>query len=169
MPDLIAQRYIPPIDWAGVPAAHRGKLSAVCRTLAECQDITGWFGDPAFCPYLPILVMVPGTQPTLIPGFGYATAAELQDCAVTAWEMQSAKIAKQGAVLDYDSLRERHGLMRREEVDEAIRDALWRRAQAHKYSPVTDPMRQPSYPGSAGRTLHKVAEDQGWKSKEKEA
>ena len=145
MPELLVQYQIPPINWRNVPLPYRGKLSAVCRSAAECEDLVAWFGDAAFCPYLPVLVMVPGTQPTLIPGFGYATAAELQDCAVAAWHMQSDKLAKQGTVLDFDSLREKHGLMRREDADAAIREAFRERIRKHKANPVTDPFRVPQY------------------------
>ena len=146
-------RRVPPIDWTGVPAAFKGKLSAVCRTAAECDDLVNWFGSPDFCPNLPIMVMVPGTQPTLIPGFGYATAAELRDCAVVTWHTQTEKPAKTGRILDFDALRERRGLMRREDVDSAVREAMLRRIAQHKAHPLTDPFRQPVYPNPTNRTL----------------
>jgi len=146
-------RRVPPIDWAGVPAAFKGKLSAVCRTAAECDELVSWFGSADFCPNLPVMVMVPGTQPTLIPGFGYATAAELRDCAVVAWHTQTEKLAKTGRVLDFDALRERRGLMRREDVDPAVREAMLRRIAQHKAHPVTDPFRQPIRPNPMNRTL----------------
>ncbi len=137
---------IPPIDWKGVPASYHGKLSAVCRTLEDCEGLPRWFGSADFAPYLPVMVMVPGANaPTLVAGLGYATAAELRDCAVAAWSKQTDKLATTGSLADFDALREKHGLMRREEVDNATREAFLRRIADHKANPVTDPSRQPVY------------------------
>jgi len=92
------------------------------------------------------MVMVPGADaPILIAGMGHATVAELQDCAVVTWEQHTDRIAKTGNVLDFDSLRERHGLMRRENVDAATRQALVERIARHKANPISDPFRQPVY------------------------
>ena len=147
-------RRIAPIDWAGVPASFKGKLSAVCRTAAECDELVHWFGSPDFCPNLPIMVMVPGTQPTLIPGFGYATAAELRDCAVVTWHTQAEKLTKMGRVLDFDALRDRRGLMRRERVDTEVREAMLRRVAHHKANPITDPPRKLKYRNPTNRTVY---------------
>ena len=148
---------VPTVDWAGVPASFRGKCSAVCRTAEECGDLVRWFGSPDFCPMLPVMVMVPKADvPTLIAGMGYATAAELQDCAVVVWHEQTDKLAKTGKILDFDALRERHGLMRREEVDAATREALVQRAARHKASPVSDPPRQPTYPNPTAKTCFPI-------------
>src|SRR3990167_2751794 len=145
---------VAPIDWRSVPSQYVGKCSAVCRTAAECDGLAQWFGSPDFAPYLPVMVLVPGADaPTLIAGMGYATAAELRDCAVVTWYQQIEKLAK-GDVLDFDALRERRGLMRREDVDAAAREALLRRIAQHKANPVSDPARQPMYPNPTGRTLH---------------
>jgi hypothetical protein len=137
---------VAPIDWSGVPAQYVGKCSAVCRTLQECQELVRHFGDADFAPFLPVLVMVPGAAaPTAITGLGYATAAELQDCAVVTWETQV------GRSLDFDALREKHGLMRREEVDAATREALLQRVAKHKANPISDPPRQPQRPNPTQR------------------
>ena len=139
-------KLVAPIDYRGVPAQYKGKCSAVCRTLQECGELVRFFGSPDFAPFLPVLVMVPGTDaPTAITGLGYATAAELQDCAVVTWNQQTEKLAK-GRLLDFDALRERHGLMRREAVDAAAREALLQRIAQHKANPISDPARQPLYP-----------------------
>lgn len=149
---------IAPIDWKGVPSQFVGKCSAVCRTAAECDELEAWFGDPNFCPFLPVMVMVPGTPaPTLIQGMGYATAAELRDCAVVTWHSQVERMAKQGALVDFDVAREKRGLMRREDVDAAVRDAMLRRVEQHKANPVTDPFRQPVRQNPTGRTVFKGA------------
>jgi hypothetical protein len=150
-----AAKRVPPISWKGVPASFKGKLSAVCRTATECDELVRWFGSPDFCPLLPVMVVVPGAQaPTLIPGFGYATAAELRDCAVVVWHTQIEKLAATGKLLDFDELRERRGLMRREEVDPAVREAMLNRIAKHKANPITDPPRQPVYPNPTNRTIY---------------
>ena len=147
-------RRVAPIDWQGVPAGFKGKLSAVCRTAAECDELVHWFGSPDFCPNLPIMVMVPGAQPTLIPGFGYATAAELRDCAVVTWHMQTEKLAATGKILDFDALRDRRGLMRREKVDTEVREAMLRRVAKHKANPITDPPRKLKYRNPTNRKVY---------------
>src|SRR3990167_9523842 len=145
---------VAPIDWRSVPSQYVGKCSAVCRTAAECDGLAQWFGSSDFAPYLPVMVMVPGADaPTAIAGLGYATAAELQDCAVVAWQQQTEKLAKTGKLLDYDALRERLGLMRREAVDTAVREALDRRVAQHKANPISDPPRQPIRPNPANSTV----------------
>ena len=142
------------IDWKGVPESFRGKLSAVCRTAGDCDELARWFGSPDFCPLLPVMVIVPGAPaPTLIPGFGYATAAELRDCAVAAWYQQTEKLTSTGQLLDFDELRERRGLMRREDVDPAVREAMLRRIEQHKRNPISDPPRQPVRPNPIGRVV----------------
>ena len=147
-------RRIPPIDWRGIPENFKGKLSAVCRTLEECDGLVRWFGSATFCPLLPVMVIVPGSHaPTLIPGFGYASAAELRDCAVVAWQNQTEQIAMTGGILNFDARRERLGLMRREDVDPAVRNALLDRIAKHKANPVTDPPRQPVYPNPTNRRV----------------
>ncbi len=154
MTAIHAARSVPPIDWAGVPPQFHGKLSAVCRTAEECSELVRRFGSADFCPNLPIMVMVPGADaPTLIPGMGFATAAELQDCAIVTWHVQSEKIASRGHVLDFDELRERRGLMRREEVDSAVREAMLARISRHKANPISDPPRQPQFPNPTNKTL----------------
>ena len=146
---------IAPIDWKGVPASYIGKCSAVCRTVEECGELVRWFGSSDFCPNQPVMVMVPGTDaPTLIAGMGYATAAELQDCAVVTWHEQTRKLATTGKLVDFDALRERRGMMRREEVDLATREALLRRVAQHKANPISDPARQPVYPNPTGKKIY---------------
>lgn len=146
---------IPPIDWAGVPSRYKGKCSAVCRTAEECSEIVRWFGSPDFAPTLPVMVMVPGADaPTLIAGMGIATASELQDCAVVTWHEQTRKLAATGSLVDFDELRERHNLMRREDVDAATRDALRRRVAEHKANPISDPVRKLVYPNPTNRKVY---------------
>jgi hypothetical protein len=145
---------IPPIDWSMVSFQHRvafkDHISALCQSLKDCEGLVAWFGDADFCPFQPVILMIPGSQPVAIAGAGYATAAELRDCAVTYWETTVNRVAS-GSVLDFDTLRERAGMASRDKADELIREALWERAKRHQASPVTDPMRQPVYPNPTGK------------------
>lgn len=156
MIELAARNYTPPINWRGVPYKYIGKASAVCRSLADCADLVHWFGSANFAPFLPILVNAPGGW-TAIAGMGYADAAELQDCAVVLWNRQSEAIARTGTILDFDALREKHGLMRREELEAAVGDAVMRKMAHHRASPVTDPFRVPRHVRVKGKTVHAVA------------
>ena len=150
---------VAPINYKGVPGDFLGKLSAVCRTAEDCAELVRWFGSPDFAPNMPVMVMVPGAHaPTLIAGMGYATAAELQDCAVVTWEQQTTKLAEGKPLLDYDEARERRGLLPREEVDAATRDALLRRVKEHMANPITDPFRKPTYPNPTNKTKFTVGE-----------
>lgn len=142
-----------------MPEDFQGKLSAVCRTAEDCAELVRWFGSSDFAPNLPVMVMVPGAHaPTLIAGMGYASAAELQDCAVVTWEQQTTKLAEGKPLLDYDAARERRGLLRREDVDAATRDALLRRVKEHMANPITDPFRQPTYPNPTNKMKFAIGE-----------
>ena len=142
------------INWTGVPHGLRGKVSAVCRSLKDCEDLVAWFGDGNFCPFQPVLLLIPGNpSPIAIVGDGYATAAELRDCAVDQWEITTERIAKTGRNFDFDEARERAGLPRAEDFDTLYREAMWARIQKHKASPVTDPFRQPDYPNETNKVM----------------
>lgn len=179
MTELIVRRAVPPIDYNRKPRVPAGyqprriktkegvvrtipRVSAVCRSLGECSDLVRWFGDADFCPYLPVLVKAPAGW-TAITGWACASAAELQDCAIALWHRQMDKLTKMGALLAFDELRERHGLMRREDADAAVREALHERIRKHKANPVTDPFRVPQYVRPGERTLHPVADPVSWR------
>lgn len=150
-----------PIDWQGVDARivsmYAGKVSAVCRTLEECQDLVAFFGGPAhaeFQPYLPILIVVPpalgGVSPYGTPtaievvGAGVTTVAELRDICVYQWERTQERFAQNGGQLfDFDALREKAGIQTRAQGDAAIREAMRDAANIHKRNPRTNPGRDP--------------------------
>lgn len=155
-----ARKRVAAIDWTGVPTQYKGKCSAVCRTAMECGELVRWFGSPDFAPYLPVMVMVPGADaPTLIAGMGYATAAELQDCAVVTWHEQTERLAATGHLFDFDALREKHGLMRREDVDAATRQAFIDRIARHKANPISDPQRVPERSNPTAKTQFTTGKD----------
>ena len=147
-----AARRIPPIDWVGVPDAHVGKVSAVCRTLQECEDLVHWFGNAAFCPYQPVIIHGPGGW-TLLIGAGYAPAAELRDLAVTTWNRQALALkANNGNLTNLEELRERYGAAPQKDKMNAIAEAVRERIKRHKANPITDPERKPRYVRVRGRT-----------------
>ncbi len=161
-----AARPMPPLDWTGIPRNlrdnYRDRVSAVCRSKQECADLVHWFGDADFCPFMPVLIYVSGS-PQMIDGMGLAPAAELRDMAVAIWDIITERLAKTGRTFDFDSAREKAGLMRKEDVDAAMREAFRDRVRRHKANPITDPPRQPHYVRVAGKTLHTVADPKGWR------
>lgn len=159
-------------DWYGPPAVPqffwwpKQKVSAVCRSLKECGDLVAWFdGRPNFCPDQPVLLMIPNVNPpVLISGMGFATAAELRDCALEAWAVKSKRMEKLGEVMDFDSLREQHGDVRREDAPAAIAEAFAERIRRHKASPVTDPWKQFKYPNPTQKVVFPQQPDNSsWK------
>lgn len=166
----------PLIDYSDLPMAYWPKatydegtrtsrpkevISAVCRSMADCNDLVHWFDNqPNFCPDLPVLLMIPGAH-TLVTGLGYATAAELRDCCIEAWGVKTGGDAWKR--FNGDELRERYGYARREDVGPMVQEAFWGRVLRHKASPVTDPWKQFKYPNPTRRTLHKTPDSQAWK------
>ena len=155
------------IDWSTIPAQFRplhGKLSAVCRSKEECADLVHWWGlGPEYCPFKPVLLLVPGA-PQQIAGLGQATAAEIRDQAVAVWELIAEDMSKRGRPVDFDDLRERASLRRKEDVDTDMREGFWDRIQRHKAAPRTDPPRQPHYVRVNEKTVHPIS---GFGRKEK--
>ena len=145
MVELLIRKSVQPIDWRGVPEVYVEKASAVCRTLVDCKELIKWFGDAEFAPFLPVLVHAPAGW-TAITGMGYATAAELQDCAVVLWQTQEERLKKFGTLMDFDTLREKAGLVRKEDLTNVVAQTFRDRLAKHKANPRTDPIRQPKYP-----------------------
>ncbi len=177
--NLVGKVQTPLIDYTDVPQAYwpkgdvwpngtifnvREKVSAVCRSMADCQDLVAWFDNqPGFCPDLPVLLLIPGYPPVAVMGLGFATAAELRDCCVEAWGVKTGADAWKR--FETNEMRERMGLPRKEDVKEMTREAFHERVKRHKASPRTDPWKQWEYPNPNKRTLHSVADSQDWKSK----
>ena len=126
-----------------IPLSMQGKVSGIVRNEHDAGEIGAAFGRAAK-PRKPIMLVGPDERTIiLIVGDGVAEAAELEDLALATLNRQQERVRKQGRSLDFDALRERHGLMRREEVDPAIRQALIERIRRHQRSPITDPVRIP--------------------------
>lgn len=166
MPELEVLKRLPPMQWGGVQRnlrdKYEGKVSAVCRSKDECADLVHWFGDEDFCPFLPVFLAIPGA-PQIIAGLGLSTASELRDQAVAVWEIITNRLDKKGTTADFDELREKHGLMRREDVDAAVREAMRDRIKKHRANPITDPPRIPHYVYVNARTTHTVADPSTWR------
>lgn len=124
---------------ARAPGVLNRKVSAVVRNADDAANLAHRLGGSDAMPFRPVLVDTGDSRARrIIVGDGEASAAELQDLAL--------KATTETKRPDFDALRERHGLMRREDVRPAIQDALRRRAQAHIDHPVTDPARVPGGP-----------------------
>ncbi len=162
-PAFASRRATPPINWLGVPDRFYRKVSAVCRNPGDCEDLVRWFGDADFCPYLPIFLMIPGTEGVMLIGMGYATAAELRDDAVNIWGKYTARLAKTGSLMDFDALREKHGDMRKENVAAEMAEAFRERIRKHKANPITDPAREPQYVRVNEKTVFAQTQSTEWK------
>ncbi len=161
-------RNTPEIDWTGVPSKFWGKVSAICRSFSDCLDLEKWFGDGEFEPDLPILLIVPTPEGGFVhcqsAGWGLTSVWEHRDVATEVWEKTTRKLAVgEGLVFDFDEAREKHGLIRREDVDTAVRYALRDAAAKHKASPRTNPGRQPKYPNPLGKVKFPEQPVQAWK------
>jgi len=143
MSDIVVLKTVPPIDWAGVPVPLRGKFSAVVRSLEDAENLVHWYGDARFAPELDIIMDVPGQGWTPVIGAGVTPAAELRDLCVTTWHRALERIAENdGETFDWDTLREKHGYMRREHREAAFAEALMERRRQHQQNERTDPSRQ---------------------------
>lgn len=151
-------------DWKGVPMTFWGKVSAVCRSMADCNNLVQWFDDqPNFCPYQPILVMLPDGEIKQVAGLGFATAAELRDCCCEVWGIYtSADGAKR---FNVDDMREQAGMVPRDRLTEAVSYAFWERRERHRASPVTDPWKQFIYPNYTNKVqFGQMPDNKGWKA-----
>ena len=162
----IALRQTPEINWRAIPsnlkANYNGRVSAVCRSKSECADLVNWFGDAQFAPFMPVLIYVPG-HPQILDGQGWAGAAELRDQAVAIWEIITERLARTGSTVDFDALREKHGQMRREDVQAAMQEAAMENVRRHRANPVTAPAPQFDYPRVNGKTVYPVADPTTWR------
>lgn len=165
---MVPQPRLPRVDTRGLPPVLARKVSAVCRSLEECNDLVSLFAgldfSPLEGPLYPVLLMVPGS-PThqQIAGWGLCDIYELRDMAVYVWNVTVERLKKNnGQLVDFDSLREKHGLMRREDVEAAVGEAFDDVIRRQKASPITNPSRQPNYPKVRGKTVFVQPENQSW-------
>lgn len=150
-----------PADVALLP--WQDKVSTVCRNKQEAAELVRYFGHPDFAPVLPVLLCVPGGWGQLA-GMGIAPASELRDEAVARWELQENKIAKTGSTFDFDEAREKAGLMPRDKVDAAVRNAFRDKIAQHKATSVTNSGYTLVYPRWMGKTVHPVADPESWRN-----
>lgn len=110
------------------PLSMRGMLSDVIRTPQEARDLAQRMGGHNARPTRPVMVETRHGR-TLVVGDGEATADELSELAQRALEKPAP---------DFDSLREKSGQMRREDVAPKMREAMAARAKRAKANPRTD-------------------------------
>ena len=90
-------------------------------------------------PRKPLMLYGPDNYtPIVIVGDGVTEAAEMQDLALQAIDKQEAQFKKSGRGLDFDDMRERRGLVRREDFDTALKEAFAERAKYLKAHQVTE-------------------------------
>ncbi len=166
MSDFVRTRPQQLIHWDSIPKGLNTRFSAVCHSLKDCEDLAHRFHGidfyPEYGPMLPVLLLIPGA-PQQIAGWGLSEPEELRDQAVAVWELITERLRKTGSTFDFDSAREKHGLLRREDVDSAIREAMVDRVKKHKANPVTDPPREPNYVRPNERTTFAQPQSEDWK------
>lgn len=143
------------LDWKGptVPRLLTPHVAAGARGRREAAGLSEMFGSRSYKPTAPILLIGPdGRTPILLIGDGVTEVSELEDLAQAAIDQQEDQIAAGGRGMDFDKLREKHGQVRTDQVDNGIRDAIAARIAHHQQNPVTDPFRQPLRP-QLGRTF----------------
>ena len=152
-------------DGRQVAGPIKEMLSAVCRSLQDCQDIPYWLRQREdLLPEKPILLLIPGVfPPPVVAGLGFSTAEELRDAALEVWSVKTGKIERFGDVFDWDDIRDREGRMRKEDVAEAVAYAFSDRIAKHKASPITDPWKQFQYPNPTAKVSFPSNPPQGWK------
>lgn len=130
-----------------IPPAMRGKLTGVMRNRNDIKELAYALGGRGVKPKKPLMILGPDERTVmLVIGDGVAEASELQDLAYGQLEKAEANVKKHGRAFDFQSARERQGLPQAGEFDQLFRDALRRRADAHKRNPVSDPARVPERP-----------------------
>ncbi len=155
-------------DITGVPMAFwypKLRISAVCRSEADCQDLVKWFdNEPNFCPYQPVLIILPNGVMKQVAGLGFATAAEMRDCCLELWGIYTSGEGEKR--FNVDEMREEAGYVRREDVATAVAYAFADRIARHKASPITDPWKQFRYPNPTHKVkFGQMPSNEGWKGK----
>jgi hypothetical protein len=126
-----------------VPLSMRGKVDGIVRNAADAREIGAAFGR-SYRPKKPIMVVGPDARTViLVVGDGTAEAAELEDLAQMALARQEERVRRHGRGIDIDALREKHGEMRREDVDAAARNAFADHARKRQQNQRTMPGRRP--------------------------
>lgn len=106
------------------------------------RDIGHVFGGRAAMPNQPIVLQQPGAvTPTIIMTAGVSEAAEIEDLALEAQEKTAENLKKFGTTMDFDTIREKLGKPRREDVPQLMHDAIQRRIDEQKKNWRTDPRR----------------------------
>ena len=121
-----------------VPWDLTGEVSGYIRGRKQVEEFAHAQGR-ATKPQKPLMLYGPDNYtPIVIVGDGVTEAAEMQDLALQAIDKQEAQYKKSGRGLDFDDMRERRGLVRREDFDTALKEAFAERAKYLKAHQVTE-------------------------------
>ncbi|KKN32294.1 hypothetical protein LCGC14_0815360 [marine sediment metagenome] len=139
-----------------IPMSMRGMLTGVLRNKNDINEMAYQVGGRDVKPKKPLMIVGPDERTVmLIVGDGVAEAAELEELAHAGLERQEKNVKKHGRAFDFASARDRAGLPQANEFDQNYRDALRRRAAAHKRNPFSDPARVPQRPPAEnGRKIY---------------
>lgn len=123
-----------------VPYDLRGDVSGVMRGMAQVKEFAHAVGRTAK-PKKPLMIYGPDNyMPICVIGDGVTEAAEMQDLALEAIGRQEESMKRNGRGMDFDSARERAGMVRREDFGTAMAEAMERRVKYLKANQRTDPL-----------------------------
>ena len=91
-------------------------------------------------PKKPLMVQGPDAGvPIIVMVDGDTEASEMQDIALAAIDKQQEQIKQTGRAMDFDSLREENGMVRREDFGQALSDGFMRNVEYLRTHQRTDP------------------------------
>lgn len=123
-----------------VPPSLRGMVSGTLRGMRQASDFAHAVGK-ATRPKAPLMLYGPDEyMPIMVIGDGETEAAEMQDLAMEAIGRQEEAVKRNGRGMNFDEARERAGMVRRENFQEAWHDAFQRRADYLRRNQRTDPL-----------------------------
>jgi hypothetical protein len=124
-----------------VPYDLRGEVSGALRNMAQVSEFAHAVGRTAK-PKKPLMLFGPDQyMPICVIGDGVTEAAEMQDLALEALDRQQEAMKRNGGRgMNFDDARERAGMVRREDFQQAWHDAFQRRVDYLKAHQRTDPL-----------------------------
>ncbi len=123
-----------------IPLALKRTVSGSVN-LDTAREIAARYGSRAYKPEKPLLVNGPDPGvPIMVAGFGMVEAAEIEDLALGALDKQAENMKKFGRAMDFDTMREEAGFVRREDFPQVFSDAMAERAEYLIKHQRTDPL-----------------------------
>lgn len=115
-----------------VPWDLKGEVAGVLRGMEQVKEFAYAIGRE-HKPRKPLMIYGPDNDvPIYVVGDGVTEASEMEDLALAALDKQATQIKKTGRAFDFDEARERAGMVRREDFQQAWHDAFEQKAKKMK-------------------------------------